>query len=82
MKNKKPKHTPGPWRVDNTWGLIIAGENDEIAACHSGIEANANLISAAPDMLEALKLVCENVNLDFDELCAVKSAIRKARGES
>jgi hypothetical protein len=47
-------HTPGPWKHNETWGLITYGKQ-EIAALHSGNVANARLISAAPELLEALK---------------------------
>ena len=29
-------HTPGPWSYDSTWGLIMAGNNIEVAAIHAG----------------------------------------------
>ena len=31
------KHTPGPWKVDKTWGLIIGPHNEEIGAIHAAI---------------------------------------------
>ena len=56
-------HTPGPWSVGAPTGLVnqisiqpcigvVYGAGDEIAA-------NARLISAAPDMYEALKAARE-----------------------
>jgi len=83
------KHTPGPWTHDETWGLIMAGET-EIAACHSGIQANARLISAAPEMLEAsdrvLKLIFDEIGLTREQIKLVHAtglieAIKKARGQ-
>ena len=57
------KYTPGPWRHNETWGLIMAGNDVEVAACHAGrggdAKANAALIAAAPDLLEALKSMTE-----------------------
>ncbi len=54
-------HTKGPWSYDDIYGLIMAEKNIEVAACHAGrggdTKANAILIAAAPDMLDALKLV-------------------------
>jgi hypothetical protein len=55
--------TPGPWIV-NTWttgrrtiealnGLVIC----EVHNTHDGNEAHARLIAAAPQLLEALKLM-------------------------
>ena len=59
------QHTPGPWVTDNghaerdgiqVWdtvhGWIIA---DVVNDQHDNAEANAALIAAAPDMLEALR---------------------------
>jgi hypothetical protein len=60
------KHTPGPWQfTDNMYGinnLRVFGVEDKtgpfnVANCGFGVwsEANAHLIAAAPEMLEALK---------------------------
>lgn len=60
------KHTPGPWRYCKTNGSpthgehVIAGAKPgylaEVRDCGSGdVGANARLIAAAPDLLEALK---------------------------
>jgi len=47
-----------------------------------GRKANATLIAAAPDMLEAIITVVNlETELSFDALCILKDAIRKARGE-
>lgn len=59
------KHTPAPWRVERqnpiptTGEWMIAGAKPgylaEVRNCGSGsVEANARLIAAAPDLLEAL----------------------------
>ena len=56
----KTKHTPGPWEVkpsDKVGRLHVTGrinEVSEIVVCDTDNEANAKLIAAAPDMLEAL----------------------------
>lgn len=60
------KHTPGPWAVgylDQSGQRIVKQEHIEICTCwhHSvgsieqEMEANARLIAAAPDLLEALE---------------------------
>ena len=60
------KHTPGPWYVgqDDTNGqAIVRGEHIEIATCwhhcvgsiEKEMRANARLIAAAPEMLDALR---------------------------
>ena len=59
------------------------------------IEANANLIAAAPDMYEALEFQCKNclgrysISKDSNECalyirgeCMIAKALRKARGEA
>ena len=54
------KNTPGPWRYCKTnEGHMIAGAKPgylaEVRDCGSGdVEANARLIAAAPELLEAL----------------------------
>jgi hypothetical protein len=63
-------HTPGPWKHDSTWGIIKYGKT-EICALHSGNLANAHLISAAPDLLEALqecvRVLAEYTQYDDDD---------------
>ena len=61
------KHTPGPWKISleavNTNTLEIIGGRDRIAELNAmGVKldndklfANARLIAAAPELLEALK---------------------------
>ena len=93
----EPKHTPGPWRIAGhcTNAAMIAGEEStgrDIAIVydhHEGYEANARLISAAPEMLEALRMAkvwIEDTLLDFDltdngTLEEIVKAITKAEGE-
>ena len=79
------KHSKGPWIVDKTYGLIMAGDV-EIAACHAGCgndsSANAKLISAAPDMFEALEYILDVVGHDAAyDLTLAEKAIKKAKGE-
>ena len=52
-------HTPGPWGLD---GNLIEGPDGERVACITAYsrrtpkqKANARLIAAAPDLLEALR---------------------------
>lgn len=57
------KYTPGPWNYNETYGLIMAGKEVEVAACHAGsgtdTKANARLIASAPDLLSVLEDVKE-----------------------
>jgi hypothetical protein len=59
------KHTEGPWRLDGFKNLVqsISNEGISIRCCvsipnykHPEAEANAQLIAAAPELLEALEL--------------------------
>ena len=61
------KHTPGPWVVDEPdkhGQAIVSSEHTEIATCwhhcvgaiEKEMHANARLIAAAPDLLEALRI--------------------------
>jgi hypothetical protein len=50
----KTTYTPGPWKLDNVWALVMSGK-EEICAIHSPNKANARLITAAPELLETLK---------------------------
>lgn len=91
------QHTPGPWRFERGTSTIrsepanywLASMNSFDGAVNH--EANARLIAAAPDLLEALKLA----QLAVSELCyeqdpanecwnvlqVVNSAIAKAEGQ-
>lgn len=56
------KHTPGPWEVSKDEGDVVVVSEDLpfIATVHTSAlkgtqKANARLIAAAPELLEALK---------------------------
>ena len=86
------KHTPGPWHVINEWnvsgpeyevanGSIMVRDDDESAA-------NARIIAAAPDLLEALEMALNfiaNTESEMGETLqsgdAARAAIAKARGQ-
>ena len=89
------KHTPGPWTVDRTskgWEVLPPPEVDGGVAFvfdHGNTEDNANacLIAAAPELLEALKLFadgsCDSGCADSSEKCngcRARAAIAKAEG--
>ncbi|MEY0881994.1 hypothetical protein AB7194_17360 [Providencia stuartii] len=92
------KHTPAPWRCHdkrpNCSGYSIVGndgryigfvgDSDEL----SPIDANAHLIAAAPELLEALIEIVEEIEIWFDDndilpdtLDKAKAAIAKALGQ-
>lgn len=85
-----PSHTPGPWINDN--GLVY-GKNTEFVGAPSWdiydasewhghaeeAQANAKLIAAAPDLLEALQTVLSGISrIPEDVLDEITFAIRKA----
>ena len=79
-------HTPAPWKHDPTWGIIKYGKT-EICALHSGNLANARLIAAAPDLLDALDWALRQIEDDLDPdhqaaFDAALSTLRKAKGEA
>jgi len=79
-------HTPGPWLVDDAKRVMTdwtkVGFLTTIADCNlgggSGDEkrANARLISAAPDLLEAIEMVTSKLpvimdpDADYSETCS------------
>lgn len=89
------KHTPGPWRYVRENGSpttgphmivgAIPGYLAEVRDCGSGdVAANARLISAAPELLAALRaarhyVVCQDA-LGAD-LLRIDAVIAKALGE-
>lgn len=98
------KHTPGPWKIEpeiyKFYFQITSGSDRKVASCHAGSSkhtdkqsdelcANAQLISAAPDLLEALQLCsAELFAKRGDKVGSMKhvnrarEAIRKATGEN
>ena len=80
------KHTPGPWHTAGEQGVQIRGAKDQIAKVWTmrGNEwkANARLIAAAPDLLEALQdMVSDHASLSDATLAFARAAIAKAAGE-
>ena len=72
------KHTPGPWnrniRAGGRYPVVYAGRNQHVATVSQQenkdeIEANIDLVSAAPELLAAL-----------DECLAIVDAHRKLTG--
>lgn len=81
------QHTPGPWMV-RSYDSSSVGTKDYMTAIIYGENreeetANANLIAAAPDLLEALETL-ENDDNSIPSFAwdMVQSAIAKAKGET
>ena len=89
-------HTPGPWLVILTstgewqvfadkYNVIICDNVWDHTANKTGnsIEANARLIAAAPDLLEALELLMYRSEIHDPKMLAIAhAAIDKARGSA
>lgn len=71
------KHTPGPWRVETEETVSVRDRKDGSVATlgwlsnrmagprrsSQEVQANARLIAAAPELLEALKLATNELNI-------------------
>lgn len=61
------KHTPGPWKNEEGYRWLNARSDDRVIAdmrivggvIEDEVKANARLIAAAPDLLEALESVAD-----------------------
>lgn len=90
------KHTSGKWTVHRTVkstelkDIFIYANAEKIARVvvpytaqrNDEFEANAELIAAAPDLLEALQAVLRVADRATSEFVLAKNAIAKALGES
>lgn len=82
------KHTPGPWRVVEDRvpaSLEVYAGKTAIAECWRRADAltelaNARLIAAAPDLLEALEFVIRGVPDTWEGVQKARAAIAKATG--
>jgi hypothetical protein len=95
------KHTPGPWHVhdgDNRFLFVDSLTEGSVCkiAANGHSEANAQLIAAAPELLEALEAAEPFLGLAWEDwmtnapnsaqqleaiLENVRAAIRKAKGD-
>jgi len=90
----KTTHTPGPWATNQLYSKVLA---DDKEICEVGVnshveefnyeeyKANAKLIAAAPELLEALQNLVEKClhtdgySQKVDELYHAQQAIQKAK---
>lgn len=89
----KTKHTPGPWYVESTKTTHFVLNENEVVICHTedpmilgDATANARLIAAAPELLEALYQAAKFFNVhastpaEFKLRDYLEDAIAKATG--
>jgi hypothetical protein len=88
MSEIRPTPTPGPWEIDERYPGSYAIELNVAwlgaSSSHQPGEnlANARLIAAAPDLLEALKSIVSSESAILTELREqADCAISKAKGE-
>ena len=86
----------GPWFFDENTGAVHDGDADVVcempvleseSSREQVIFADARLIAAAPELLEALEMMLENANrygwdFDSDDYRQARAACDKAKGES
>ena len=88
------KHTPGPWEAEQLYAkgndgkFVVISKTNYICVCDAieGVEVNepnADLISAAPDLLEACQEMVEAFDRHHPEdgIIAIREAIAKATGD-
>lgn len=93
MEGKEVKHTKGPWIADgNGFEKSYNISNDKKSICDVKVSrADATLIAAAPEMLQALQEILEALDFDHGDqrtsgrACAmmpqIHFLIKKAKGE-
>lgn len=89
------KHTPGPWLVarhqrSGAHRVTLTpddanGDICNVLAClgartSAEVEANAYLIAAAPELLEALEYIKKTAVLDREHLRVIDAAVARATG--
>lgn len=89
------KHTPGPWSVDEPHQVFASSVGEYVAITKvedfetipkDQCEANARLIAAAPELLEALLQIIQDAKSPevgaYLNLKLARAAIAKATGET
>ena len=83
------KHTPGPWKGYKDQGVYV-GDDQSLPVFETGCgccteqhltQADANLIAAAPDLLQNLQQLCELMESIGHDCTPARTTIAKATGE-
>ena len=85
------EHTPGPWAVEGTTDFgaafrVVDVQDVTVALCYQQpldtwtAEANARLITAAPELLELIKVVKRHRDDPYGQ--AIRAVILKAEGDT
>lgn len=89
MSKQETSYTPGPWEVFKSHtGTYVLDSAEQAAVCKlewcMEAEANARLIAAAPELLDALKRLLSNVIVccDGGALREARAAIDKVEGRA
>ena len=84
------EHTPGPWgalkysdancvaTITGVWTVVSIGADPN----QFDAKADACLIAAAPDMLEALETLLEEGDTNSTAVLCAEQAVAKAKGET
>lgn len=88
---RQVEHTPGPWtlQLSRTEGYVMQGKFciAALGDCAAPRDANARLIAAAPELLDALQAMVDHYGPDHSTLQSTpwdraRAAIAKARGQA
>lgn len=82
------KHTPGPWLIEKDGSAehrnkanVIRGADGTMIVYGQANDADARLIAAAPDLLDALQVMLDAAQHDITQECDIaRAAIAKAIG--
>ena len=79
------KFTPGPWKFDKFDGMVVTKNGSQfVADVFTNLQADCDLIAAAPEMYEALSDICEMLKKDGSfpkTVPEIEKLLKKARGE-
>jgi len=82
------EHTPGPWEIGAEYmvckldQLIVGSNHIQAKNNRESEEADARLIAAAPDLLEAAEIIEDRDYMDNSgDMAKLRRAIAKAKGE-